>query len=271
MRTIDAWVNVRLAGHAWQKQVTETLFKRPAEEVFRNFSAEEVLAAMDAVGIEKAILGVNGDLPEKEILRFAADHPERFALSAYVDPRRGMKAGRAIASLMKNHPVVAIRLMPSVINLAPDDRAYYPLYAKAVELGLPVCVTTGIPGPQLPARCQDPIHFDDICLFFPELTVVMANGADPWWAVAIRLMLKHPNLHLMTSACAPKYLPTELVDFMNTRGQSKIIFATDFPFLEMDRCVGEARALDLRDGVLDKYLHANAARVFFGAKDAGTP
>jgi predicted TIM-barrel fold metal-dependent hydrolase len=266
MGIIDAWVNVRLAGLPWQRHVVETLFKRTPEEVFKNFSAEEVIASMDAAGIEKAILGVNGDLPEKDVLRFAADRPERFALAAHIDPRRGMKAVRALTAIAKNHPVVAVRLMPSVINLAPDDRVYYPLYAKAIELAIPVCVTAGIPGPQLPARCQDPIHFDDVCLFFPELSIVMANGADPWWNVATRLLLKHPNLYLMTSACAPKYLPTELIDFMNTRGQDKIIFATDFPFLEMDRCVGEARQLDLREGVLDKYLHENARRVFFPPK-----
>ena len=50
---------------------------------------------------------------------------------------------------------------------------------------------------------------------------------------------------------------------MTTRGQDKIIFASDHPVLSMDRCIGEAQALDLREGVLDKYLYANADRLFF--------
>ncbi len=50
---------------------------------------------------------------------------------------------------------------------------------------------------------------------------------------------------------------------MNTRGQGKIIFASDHPVLSMERCIQEAQALDLREGVLDKYLYANAAKVFF--------
>jgi predicted TIM-barrel fold metal-dependent hydrolase len=50
---------------------------------------------------------------------------------------------------------------------------------------------------------------------------------------------------------------------MNTRGQGKVIFASDHPVLSMERCVQEAQALDLREGVLDKYLYANAAKVFF--------
>ncbi len=31
----------------------------------------------------------------------------------------------------------------------------------------------------------------------------------------------------------------------------------------MERCVKEARELKLRDGVLEKFLHGNAQRVFF--------
>jgi predicted TIM-barrel fold metal-dependent hydrolase len=76
-------------------------------------------------------------------------------------------------------------------------------------------------------------------------------------------MVKYPKLYLMTSAYAPKYLPTELLQYMNTRGRQKVLFATDFPFLTMDRCLEEASGLDLRDGVLDDYLYANAMRVFF--------
>ncbi len=265
MRAIDGWVNVRLAGVGWQRQVAENLFRRPASEVFKNHSAEDLLAVMDPLGVEKAIVGVNAERPEKEVVAFVERHPTRFALAAHLDPRRGMKAVRALEAVARSHPVVTTWLMPCVANLPPDDRVYYPVYAKAVELRLPVTVTTGIPGPPLPGRCQDPMHLDEVCLFFPELTVVMAHGADPWWAVAIRLMAKYPNLHLMTSAYSPKYLPAELLAFMNSRGEDKVLFGTDFPFLTMERCLKEARDLDLREDVLDKYLYQNAARVFFTA------
>ena len=114
------------------------------------------------------------------------------------------------------------------------------------------------------------MHLDDVCLFFPELTLIMANGADPWWNVAIRLMLKYPRLYLMTSAFAPKYLPAEVVHYMNTRGQDRLMFATDFPFLTMDRCIKEAEALALRDGVLDRFLYSNAERVLLRRRRGAT-
>jgi predicted TIM-barrel fold metal-dependent hydrolase len=145
-----------------------------------------------------------------------------------------------------------------------DDRIYYPVYAKCSELGLPISVNTGIPGPPAPARTQDPLLLDEVCLFFPELTVIMAHGADPWWNVAIRLMLKYRNLYLMTSAFAPKYFPQELITFMNTRGKEKILFASDHPVLSMERTVNEAREMtNLKPGVLEKFLYDNAWKVLF--------
>jgi predicted TIM-barrel fold metal-dependent hydrolase len=91
----------------------------------------------------------------------------------------------------------------------------------------------------------------------------MAHGADPWWGVACRLMLKYHNLSMMTSAYLPKYFPPELIHFMNTRGRSKVMFASDHPAIQMKRCLEEATQLDLRDGVLDNFLYANANRLFF--------
>jgi predicted TIM-barrel fold metal-dependent hydrolase len=50
---------------------------------------------------------------------------------------------------------------------------------------------------------------------------------------------------------------------MNTRGQDKVMFATDFPFLTMDRCIAEVKALALSDEARAKYLYDNAASVLF--------
>ena len=130
---------------------------------------------------------------------------------------------------------------------------------------MPVLIVSGRPSPPAPAACQDPLHLDRVCLDFPELVLVMAHGADPWWSVAIRLMIKYRNLYLKTSAYAPRYFPPELLHFMNTRGQDKVIFASDHPALSMERAVSEALALELRPGVLEKFTCQNAERVFFSA------
>ena len=118
----------------------------------------------------------------------------------------------------------------------------------------------------MPGEYQHPMHLDRVCLDFPQLKVCMAHGADPWWNEAVRLMIKYQHLHLMTSAYLPKYFPPELIHYMNTRGQAKILYASDHPVLSMERCIEEAQKLDLREGVLDKFLYANAERLFFAER-----
>jgi predicted TIM-barrel fold metal-dependent hydrolase len=271
-RVIDTWVNVSMGSTGrrdYLVRVAEDYFKR-GDDMFRDLSVAELVEAMDRAGVEKAIITTTAEQPSPHALSFAGAHPERFALSASLDPRRGMKAVRALEALAREQPLVLARITPFMLNLPPNDKVYYPVYAKCIELGLPIAINTGIPGPPMPGQCQDPMYLDEVCLFFPELTLVMAHGADPWWAVAIRLMLKYRNLYLQTSAYAPKYFPPELIHYMNTRGQDKIMFASDHPVLSFERCIAEAQELDLREGVLDKFLYTNAERVFFSRQAAET-
>jgi predicted TIM-barrel fold metal-dependent hydrolase len=93
----------------------------------------------------------------------------------------------------------------------------------------------------------------------------MAHGADPWWEVAIRLLIKRPGLHLMTSAYRPRYLPDSLLLYMRTRGPGKVMFASDHPLLELDKCLADLEGLDLPGPALTAYASGNAERVFFGA------
>lgn len=265
MAIIDGWVNVNmseLGRPAWLEAVASRYFKR-GEDFFRDYSVTEIAEQMDALGVERAILTTDAERPSGHVLSFVKERPDRFFLGAQLDPTRTMKAVRALDAFVRDQPVVLARVTPFTFDLAPNDRLYYPLYTKCCELGLPISINTGIPGPPAPAECQHPIHLDKVCLHFPELRLVMAHGADPWWQVACRLMLKYPNLSMMTSAYLPKYFPPDFVHFMNTRGQDKVMFASDHPALSMERAIDEARALDLREGVLEKFLYANAQRVFW--------
>jgi len=270
-RAIDCWVNTNMGDAVppeFLKRVAEDYFKR-SDNMFKSFTPDELVAQMDAAGVEKAIITIASNRPQESSLAFPKQYPDRFAFSVAVDPRRGMKAVRELEGLVKNEPVVLARVTPFMVGgIAPTDYRYFPLYTKCIDLALPISINTGLPGPPMPGACQDPMHLDEICYFLPELVVVMAHGADPWWNVAIRLMIKYKNLHLMTSAYAPKYFPPELVHFMNTRGKHKILFASDHPVLDFARCVAEAEALPLRDGVLDRFLYENANQLFF---QKGTP
>jgi len=211
-------------------------------------------------GITQAIVNVEDDIGKRAV----RDLPDHFFASISIDPNEGMDAVRKIDRYASEFDLKDVGAFPSGLypQVALNDKMFYPIYAKCIELGIPISVNTGIPGPPMPAEPQRPLYLDEVCLFYPELKLVMAHGADPWWGEAIRLLLKYPNLYMMTSAYAPKYLPAELIQFMNTRGQNKVLFASDHPVLSFERCLAEATALPFRDGVLEKYLRSNALAVF---------
>ncbi len=267
MRIVDCWMNADMpewGEERWMLAVAER-YLGSGRAGLRRLEASELLEEMNASGVEKAILDLDLDRPSAHTLKVVEAAPDRLFLSGKVDPRSVMGAVGKLRSAVADLPIVAAKVIPFMQDLPPTDACHYPLYGACVELGLPIQINTGIPGPPLPSACQDPIHLDRVCFDFPDLTVVMAHGADPWWDVAIRLMIKWPNLHLMTSAYRPKYLPDSLLHYMRTRGPDKVMFASDHPLLEVDKCVADLATLDLPAPILDAYASGNAERLFFPA------
>jgi predicted TIM-barrel fold metal-dependent hydrolase len=267
-RAIDCLVNVDLGDRKqpdWMVRVKEDYFKG-GESFFSSPELPALLDDMDAHGVERAILLSNLRVDGDRGQRYAAERPDRFALGVGgIDLLRPVKALRKLEAFGKDNPVAYVTVGPSFWGdgmYPPTDAVYYPLYAKCCELDVPLCMNAGIPGPPLPADVQNPIHLDRVCIRFPELKLCMIHGADPWWDVAIRLMLKYRNLRLMTSAWSPKRLPESLLHYMRTRGKDRIIFASDYPVLSFDRTLGEAAKLDLGQEIRDRWLYENG-RAFF--------
>ena len=271
-RAIDCLVNVDMGDAEppeWMVRVKEDTFNA-AGASWRSPELAELLDDMDANGVERAILltkiGKDGAARDRA-QRYALARPDRFALGVGgFNLLRPMRALRSIQSFVRDHPVAYAVVGPSFWGdgmYPPSDAVYYPLYVKCCELDLPLCINTGIPGPPIPGEVQNPIHLDRVCVRFPELRLCMIHGADPWWDVAIRLMLKYRNLRLMTSAWSPKRLPAALLHYMRTRGTDRILFASDYPVLSMRRCLDEASGLDLSAEVRDAWLYGNAAAFFF--------
>jgi predicted TIM-barrel fold metal-dependent hydrolase len=138
----------------------------------------------------------------------------------------------------------------------------YPIYAKAVELGIAVFCCAGIPGPRVPFAPQHVELIDEVMYDFPELTFVTRHGCEPWADLAVKLMLKWPGLHYSTSAFAPKHYPKDIIAYANTRGADKIIYAGYFPMgLSLERIFTDMQSVPFKDEVWPKFLRDNARRV----------
>jgi hypothetical protein len=247
------------------------LFEMPAQYMFKDIPktgkqddyAAYTVAEMDKHGIERAMLGIDdGNEVTKSAL---ARYPSRFFCSYHANPNSGMDEVRKIERMKREFGIKAVTAFPC--GLCPqvpiNDKKWYPIYAKCVELDLPFACCVGVPGPRLPMDPQKVELIDEVCWFFPELKFVMRHGAEPWTDLAVKLMLKYPNLSYMTSAFAPKHYPKAIVDYANTRGADKILYAGYFPMgLSLERIFREMPAVPFKDDVWPKFLRENAVRIF---------
>ena len=242
----------------------------PAEYMFKDVPeghdgtgdpVQSTLEQMDKHGISIGVIGTARDGVSDRALR---EFPDRFVGRSSVDPNQGMDAVRKIVADHDQFGTRSVSVFPAGTfpQVPINDKKMYPIYAKCVELGLSVWVNAGIPGPRLKGLCQHVELIDEVMYDFPELVFVTMHGCEPWEDLAVKLMLKWPGLHYCTSAFAPKYYPKAVVDYANTRGADKIIYAGYYPMgLSLDRIMAELPSVPFRDHVWPKFLHENAARV----------
>jgi predicted TIM-barrel fold metal-dependent hydrolase len=215
---------------------------------------------MDEFNIDMAKVGLspNGIEAKKR-------YPGRFHLSMSVNPHEGVEALRKLEQAKAEHDIVSAMIFPSglVPQAAVNDKKLYPVYMKCVELDIPMCINGGIVGPRMPSWPQHVEHFDEVLYDFPDLKMVMMHGGEPWTALAVKLMLKWPGLHYMTSAFAPKHYPKDIINFANTRGADKIMYCGYFPAgLTLERQFRDMPNVPFNDDVWPKFLRENAMRVF---------
>ena len=280
LKAIDLMMNIPDGDpSAWYEFIKPLLldeesrnsFKMPAQYMFKNIPKIEgkedyvayAITEMDKWGIEQAMLGISG--PNSTNLEACRDYPDRFFSSYGANPNNGMEEVRTIKRLHKEHGIKAVTGFPS--GLCPqvplNDKKYYPIYATCVELDIPICLCVGVPGPRIPMEPQKVEHIDEVCWFFPELKFVMRHGGEPWVDLAVKLMLKYPNLYYSTSAFAPKHYPKSIIHYANTRGADKIMYAGYFPMgLSLERIFTDMQNVPFKDHVWPKFLRENAARVF---------
>ena len=217
------------------------------------------LAKMDQHGIDVGVCG----LTERGI-EAKRRHPDRFVLQLSINPHEGVDTLRKITAAKADHDIVAVTCFPAgqVPQVPIDAKLMYPVYAKCVELGLPITVNAGVPGPRVPMSCQHVERIDEVCYDFPELTFVMMHGAEPWTALAVKLMLKWPGLHYMTSAFAPKHYPKDVIAYANSRGADKVMFCGYPSGLTYERIFTDLPNVPFKDEVWPKFLSENARRVF---------
>ena len=240
----------------------EYMFKNVPKELYGNKDPISVtLHEMDRFGVEIGLIGAGGEVSRKALQTY----PDRFVAQGGVDPNKGKEG---IQDMVRQYEEFGVRSFGAFnAGFDPqvgidDEVLMYPIYEKCVELDVPIFSCAGVPGPRLPMWPQHVERIDKVMYDFPDLVFVTRHGCEPWVDLAVKLMLKWPNLYYSTSAFAPKYYPKEIIDYANTRGADKVIYAGYFPIgLSLERIMKDMQKVAFKDEVWPKFLRENACKV----------
>jgi predicted TIM-barrel fold metal-dependent hydrolase len=245
------------------------MFKMPAQYMFKDIPEtgshddfiQYTIEQMDKYHINQAMIGFHEKSEVK--IEAAKNHTDRFFFDLPVNPNIENEAEN-IKRHYETYGIKAVSAFPSGMypQIAINDQKWHPIYEMCIELDIPFFCCVGVPGPRIPMAPQKVELIDEVCWYFPELKFIMRHGAEPWTALACKLMLKYPNLYYSTSAFSPKHYPKDIIDFANTRGKNKIMYAGYFPMgLSLDKIFTEMGNVPFNDEIWPLFLGENAKRV----------
>lgn len=244
---------------------------------FRNgVPIRDYLKIMDRAGVKRSLLIAvrAGDLREKgsfevpyrRVRDICRRHPGRFSGLAGIDPTRGVQGLKDLEKAVTEYGFVGAHVYPHWFRRPPNDAIYYPYYAKCSELGIPIQVQVGQnlnyrrsrPFPTV----DFPIALDRVAIDFPTLKIVGIHLGYPWTDEMISMAWKHENVYIGSDAYAPRYWPDAFVHYVNTYGQDKVLFGTDWPLMTPERAISEIHELQLRKIPMRKLLRDNAVKLY---------
>jgi predicted TIM-barrel fold metal-dependent hydrolase len=206
-------------------------------------------------------------IKNEDVAAFCRKHGPRYIGFAGVDPHKGMIAVRELEFAVKELGLRGLNLQCFENKLRINDPKMYPLYAKCIELDIPVNLHCSINfSTDSLMEYGRPQHLDEVMVHFPELRVCASPPGWPWVHELIGVAWRHRNVSIGLVAVRPKYLAVAasgyepLLQYGNTVLQDRIIFGSSYPMLPVERCLEEIADLPLKDGVRRKWTHDNCAR-----------
>ncbi len=252
-------------------QASESRVAKPQDE---QTALAEYLQAYEAVGASHVVVKARDNettfglkIRNEDVAAFCRQQGPRFIGFAGVDPNKGMAAVRELETAVRELGLRGLNLQCFELRLAINDKRMYPLYAKCVELDIPVNIHCGINFST--ASQMDygrPAYLDEVMVHFPELRVCASPPGWPWIEELIGVAWRHPNVHIGVVAVRPKLLAMDdsgyrpLLAYGTKLLQDRILTGTSFPMQPVQQAYAEFDALPIPDAIRRKWMHDNAAR-----------
>src|SRR5579859_177263 len=261
------WLDGSMAGYV---EAAEAYFRSPVQRQ----SLDELAARYRGLGLRAVLLAWDAEtatgrprVPNETVAAACRDYPDVFTGLGSVDPHKSTAVAEvaSIAAL----GLRGVKFHPSLQAFAPDDPAYWPIFAACQEHGLLALFHTGTsgigagqPGGQgIGLDYARPIRLDAVAAAHPNLNVIAAHFGYPWHLELLAMALHKTNVYIDISGWAPKYIPAEVIRELKGRLQNQFVFGSDYPFIQPERCLDELAQLEIPEAPLQKVLTGNGKRL----------
>ena len=235
-------------------------------------SIDTMMAQMDEAGVDKVFITqckmwsyrrkwMYMDTRLEDVLQYTEQHPDRFVGLAGYDPFHIHESLREIETAVTQFGFKGVYVHIYGFDIPLSDRKMYPLYAKCVELNVPVSMQVGHVLEAMPSEGGRPMYLDQIACDFPDLKMIGAHTGWPWVEELISVCYKWENVWFGVDAWMPRYLSPTVVQFINSRmGRDRCLWGTNgLPWAESLR---QLKELGLKEEVRRKLLRDNAFELF---------
>ncbi len=234
-------------------------------------SLPDFISQLDEVKIDKiglinpAIKGVPVRPSNERIGKLLEKYPGRFIGFAGFDPNNGTQAVLEIEHCIKELGFLGIKTVPSFVELDINDKAFYPCYAKAEELDVPILVHTGtaiLKG--FRAKHVHPLMIDDVAFDFPDLKIICSHLGGWQYMDLIGMLVHHRNVFADISFWPLNPLYENLVpwELLEKTASDKILFGSDYPAGQTPKEAKESVIkLPITERFKEKILGGNASRI----------
>jgi len=272
---VDCHVNLFEERHTTPLLRAETKHFRPDAHVLRA-DPDTVYAAMAEV--DRAIVfslryadasGIDGD--DEVTAQAVAKYPDKFVGFAALDPRRP-DAMALLEHAIHTLKLRGIKFGPIYNGVSLLDPRMEPFYQFCVRHDLPLTMHMGTTyARNAPVELGRPIDVDTIARKHPDLKMVMAHMAHPWYEECIVVARKQPNVYCEVSALF--YRPWQFYNILvaaqeyTIHDRGKIFWGTDFPYAGVAESLAGLRGINrlvegthlprVAQATIDGIIHAD--------------
>lgn len=239
---------------------------------------DDYINDMKSAGIDKAVMvsfAPDNQLKNNNFWTVAITSPGKNRPAKYPDfipfisVSPTMKGRTMIEELEHKYKwgMKGLKIHPVAQGFAPDDERMWPVYEWLVKHDLPITAHSGM-NVDGKLKFGEPERWIPVLEEFNDLKLILAHMGGGSWDKTIEIADKFPQV-MFDTAISISYIdsPTtlndeEAKDMIKTIGSDRILFGSDYPWINPAKDIEHMRGLDISDNDKRLILGENARRLF---------